>query len=100
MMQKCEIKKEYVCKVVGRFPSGITECHEPIHVASFKLTLNTVHPDGKACSTIFELAQYDPVTDTSIVYARPVTGRTHQICSGSDTRSRTTPCTATRRSGG
>ncbi|KAF9019828.1 hypothetical protein BGZ52_003071, partial [Haplosporangium bisporale] len=79
MMQKCEIKKEYVCKVVGRFPSGITECHEPIHVASFKLTLNTVHPDGKACSTIFELAQYDPVTDTSIVYARPVTGRTHQI---------------------
>lgn len=59
--------------------SGITECHEPIHVASFKLTLNTVHPDGKACSTIFELARYDPATDTSIVYARPVTGRTHQI---------------------
>ncbi|KAG0037165.1 hypothetical protein BGZ82_003010 [Podila clonocystis] len=79
MMQKCEIKKEYVCKVIGRFPSGITECHEPIHVASFKLTLNTVHPDGKACSTIFELARYDPDTDTSIVYARPVTGRTHQI---------------------
>ncbi|KAG0087728.1 hypothetical protein BGZ93_010764, partial [Podila epicladia] len=79
MMQKCEINKEYVCKVVGHFPSGITECHEPIHVASFKLTLNTVHPDGKACSTIFELARYDPVTDTSIVYARPVTGRTHQI---------------------
>ncbi|KAF9332590.1 hypothetical protein BG006_004544 [Podila minutissima] len=79
MMQKCEINKEYVCKVVGRFPSGITECHEPIHVASFKLTLNTVHPDGKACSTIFELARYDPATDTSIVYARPVTGRTHQI---------------------
>ncbi|KAG0333322.1 hypothetical protein BG000_009256, partial [Podila horticola] len=79
MMQKCEIKKEYVCKVVGRFPSGITECHEPIHVASFKLTLNTVHPDGKACSTVFELARYDPVTNTSIVYARPVTGRTHQI---------------------
>ncbi|KAG0339646.1 hypothetical protein BG004_006722 [Podila humilis] len=79
LMQKCEIKKEYVCKVVGHFPSGITECHEPIHVASFKLTLNTVHPDGKACSTIFELVRYDPVSDTSIVYARPVTGRTHQI---------------------
>ncbi|KAF9415517.1 hypothetical protein BGZ94_000073, partial [Podila epigama] len=79
MMQKCEIKKEYVCKVAGRFPSGITECHEPIHVASFKLTLNTVHPDGKACSTIFELARYDAASDTSIVYARPVTGRTHQI---------------------
>ncbi|KAG0051269.1 hypothetical protein BGZ83_003903 [Gryganskiella cystojenkinii] len=79
MMQKCEIKKEYVCKVTGQFPSGITECHEPIHVASFKLTLNTVHPDGKACSTIFELLRYDPKTNTSVVLARPVTGRTHQI---------------------
>lgn len=59
--------------------SGITECHEPIHVASFKLTLNTVHPDGKACSTIFELLRYDPNTNTSIILARPVTGRTHQI---------------------
>ncbi|KAF9115706.1 hypothetical protein BGX27_006812 [Mortierella sp. AM989] len=79
MMQRCEIKKEYVCKVKGEFPSGITECHEPIHVASFKLTLNTVHPDGKACSTIFELLRYDPKSNTSIVLARPITGRTHQI---------------------
>ncbi|KAF9965754.1 hypothetical protein BGZ70_004172 [Mortierella alpina] len=79
MMQRCEIKKEYVCKVQGQFPSGVTECHQPIHVASFKLTLNTVHPDGKACSTIFELLRYDPQSDTSIVLARPITGRTHQI---------------------
>ncbi|KAG0307088.1 hypothetical protein BGZ98_001083 [Dissophora globulifera] len=79
MMQRCEIKKEYVCKVIGQFPSGITECHQPIHVASFKLTLNTVHPDGKACSTIFERLRYDPESNTSIVHARPVTGRTHQI---------------------
>ncbi|KAF9137116.1 hypothetical protein BG015_002842 [Linnemannia schmuckeri] len=79
MMQKCEIKKEYVCKVKGEFPDGVTECHQPIHVASFKLTLNTVQPDGKACSTIFERLRYDPESDTSIVLARPVTGRTHQI---------------------
>ncbi|KAF9092411.1 hypothetical protein BGX23_004338 [Mortierella sp. AD031] len=78
MMQRCEIKKEYVCKVKGEFPRT-TECHEPIHVASFKLTLNTVHPDGKACSTIFQRLRYDPETDTSIVLARPITGRTHQI---------------------
>lgn len=48
-------------------------------MASFKLTLNTVHPEGKACSTIFELLRYDPRTNTSVVLARPVTGRTHQI---------------------
>jgi len=48
-------------------------------VASFKLTLNTVHPEGKACSTVFELLRYDPKTNTSVVLARPVTGRTHQI---------------------
>ncbi|KAF9929941.1 hypothetical protein FBU30_001100 [Linnemannia zychae] len=79
MMQKCEIKKEYVCMVKGEFPSGVTECHQPIHVASFKLTLNTVHPDGKPCSTIFERLRYDAESNTSIVLARPVTGRTHQI---------------------
>ncbi|KAF9362804.1 hypothetical protein BGX34_005461 [Mortierella sp. NVP85] len=79
MMQKCEIKKEYICKVKGQFPSGVTECHEPIHVASFKLTLNTVHPDGKPCSTIFQRLRYDPESDTSIVLAQPKTGRTHQI---------------------
>lgn len=45
----------------------------------FMSTLNTVHPDGKACSTIFELLRYDPKTNTSVVLARPVTGRTHQI---------------------
>lgn len=27
MMQKCEIKKEYVCKVVGRFPRYTTPPH-------------------------------------------------------------------------
>lgn len=48
-------------------------------MASFKLTLNTVQPDGKACSTIFERLRYEPESNTSIVLARPVTGRTHQI---------------------
>ncbi|KAF9582627.1 hypothetical protein BGW38_010956 [Lunasporangiospora selenospora] len=79
MLQKCQIKKEYVCKVKGLFPSGVIECHQPIHVACFKLTLNTVHPDGKACSTTFERLHYDADSNTSIVLAKPVTGRTHQI---------------------
>lgn len=35
MMQKCEIKKEYVCKVVGRFPRYDDICPETMqHVVS------------------------------------------------------------------
>ncbi|KAG0260382.1 hypothetical protein DFQ27_003574 [Actinomortierella ambigua] len=79
MMRQCEIHKQYICKVRGEFPSGVTECHESIKVACFKLTLSVVHPEGKQCSTIFERLQYDKETNTSIVLAKPITGRTHQI---------------------
>ncbi|KAF9968984.1 hypothetical protein BGZ73_008921 [Actinomortierella ambigua] len=79
MMRQCEIHKQYICKVRGEFPSGVTECHEPIKIACFKLTLSVVHAEGKQCSTIFERLQYDEETNTSIVLAKPVTGRTHQI---------------------
>ncbi|KAG0225722.1 hypothetical protein BGW42_004122 [Actinomortierella wolfii] len=79
MMRQCVIHKQYVCKVKGEFPSGVTECHQPIKIACFKLTLSVVHPEGKPCSTVFERLQYDPQTNTSVVLAKPITGRTHQI---------------------
>ncbi|CAD6969116.1 unnamed protein product [Tilletia controversa] len=31
------------------------------------------------CQTIFKRISYDPDSDTSVVYCRPITGRTHQI---------------------
>ncbi|KAG0226302.1 hypothetical protein BGW41_004233 [Actinomortierella wolfii] len=79
MMRQCVIHKQYVCKVKGEFPSGVTECHQPIKIACFKLTLSVVHSEGKPCSTVFERLQYDPQTNTSVVLAKPITGRTHQI---------------------
>lgn len=35
--------------------------------------------NGKACQTIFKLLKYDEVENRSLVYCRPITGRTHQI---------------------
>ncbi|CAG8541005.1 14406_t:CDS:2, partial [Acaulospora morrowiae] len=56
LMQNREIRKEYVCRVLGEFPIGEVKCDQPIKTVSHKLALNLVHPDGK-----------------------PLTGRTHQI---------------------
>ena len=39
-----------------------------------------MHPNGKfASKTVFFGVQYDEASDTSLVLARPITGRTHQI---------------------
>eukprot|EP00041_Stephanoeca_diplocostata_P033934 m.1136750 g.1136750 ORF g.1136750 m.1136750 type:complete len:331 (+) comp24433_c0_seq10:152-1144(+) len=47
------IKKTYLCKVRGVFPTERTECHAPIKTISYKLGVCTVDPAGKECSTVF-----------------------------------------------
>ncbi|XP_048253623.1 uncharacterized protein C18B11.02c-like isoform X2 [Haliotis rufescens] len=74
---KREVQKEYVCRVVGKFPDGKIECREPIGVISQKLGLFRVRPDGKACHTTFERLSYNGTS--SVVRCQPHTGRTHQI---------------------
>ncbi|KAL1919482.1 uncharacterized protein VTP21DRAFT_2175 [Calcarisporiella thermophila] len=78
-MQERTIRKEYLCRVQGRFPKGDVECSEPILTVSHKLGLNTVHPEGKPCKTLFRLISYSPASNTSLVHCKPLTGRTHQI---------------------
>ncbi|ODQ55876.1 pseudouridine synthase [Saitoella complicata NRRL Y-17804] len=73
------IKKEYVCKVYGEFPDGEIVCDQPILTVSAKLSLNRVKPDGRDSKTIFQRLRYDPATNMSIVHAKPLSGRTHQI---------------------
>jgi len=41
--------------------------------------VNAVHPDGKPSKTVFHLRGYDKETNTSVVFCKPLTGRTHQI---------------------
>ncbi|CAG8595912.1 13674_t:CDS:2 [Ambispora leptoticha] len=76
-MRDKTIRKEYICRVVGKFPDGEIICDKPIRVISQKLGLNMVHPDGKSCTTVFERISYNG--RTSVVRCKPLTGRTHQI---------------------
>ncbi|TKA78354.1 hypothetical protein B0A49_01236 [Cryomyces minteri] len=101
------VKKEYVARVIGRFPDGEVVCEQPILQISPKLGLNRVRANGKEARTVFKrLAYYPPppkefsngdvmsdkvqtqINDGmdwkrkegySIVRCMPLTGRTHQL---------------------
>ncbi|KAH7121942.1 pseudouridine synthase [Dactylonectria estremocensis] len=102
------VRKEYLARVMGKFPDGEIVCDQPILQISPKLGLNRVRANGKTARTVFKrLAYYPPrgdpagdkdgcpktpeeLTDEkhrpwatkrgySIVRCLPVTGRTHQL---------------------
>ncbi|KAJ3354509.1 hypothetical protein HDU83_005211 [Entophlyctis luteolus] len=78
-LAKRNVSKTYLARVLGRFPNELITCSEPILVASSKLGVNIVNPDGRPSETEFEFRSYSEVTNTSVVVCRPKTGRTHQI---------------------
>ena len=73
------VNKAYVCRVRGKFPDGEVVCKEPILSIDRQSGVNIVHPKGKSCETIFVRLSYDAQDDSSVVFCRPITGRTHQI---------------------
>lgn len=93
------VRKEYIARVMGKFPDGEVVCDQPILAISPKLGLNRVRANGKEARTVFKrLAYYPPPggeTETdepevqgkpwakkkgySVVRCMPVTGRTHQL---------------------
>jgi tRNA pseudouridine synthase 9 len=57
------VRKEYVARVIGRFPDGEVVCDQPILQISPKLGLNRVRANGKAARTVFKrLAYYPPAS--------------------------------------
>lgn len=77
-MRDREVKKQYVCRVEGKFPESL-ECVEPIEVVSYKIGVCKVSPKGKQCRTSFQLIGYNEKVNTSIVICTPYSGRMHQI---------------------
>ena len=103
------VRKEYVARVVGKFPDGEVVCEQPIRLISPRLGLNRVRADGKDARTVFRRLAYFPpgrkdvddsktavdspdakpelpagmawkgLEGSSIVRCFPLTGRTHQI---------------------
>ena len=51
----------------------------PIALLNPRIGLHTVHPAGKPASTTVRVLAYHAGSDTSLVQAVPLTGRTHQI---------------------
>ena len=100
-IQARTVRKEYVARVIGKFPDGEVICDQPILQISPKLGLNRIRANGRSARTVFRrLAYYGPAqaaedrrgaTDDpdgrpwtrqqgySVVRCLPVTGRTHQI---------------------
>lgn len=72
-----EVKKHYVCRVIGEFPEGETTVSQPLARIQGKIGLTAVDPKGKQSVTVFRRLSYNG--RTSVVDCRPITGRTHQI---------------------
>ncbi|KAL5628837.1 hypothetical protein BROUX41_002228 [Berkeleyomyces rouxiae] len=55
------VRKEYIARVIGKFPDGEVVCDQPILQISPKLGLNRVRATGKVARTVFKrLAYYGP----------------------------------------
>ncbi|KAK5109309.1 hypothetical protein LTR62_007183 [Meristemomyces frigidus] len=84
------VRKEYVARVRGEFPTEDVVCDQPILQISPKLGLNRVRANGKEAKTVFRRLAYYPQQPVSlsgaapgagysIVRCLPLTGRTHQL---------------------
>jgi len=105
LMRNREIHKEYLARVIGRFPPygcrptpghcaspfetpyslwhrcrGQVKCDAPVGMSDFKSGIGSVGGlDGKESVTLFEAMHYDAESNTSIVRCLPQSGRRHQI---------------------
>ncbi|KAI0076377.1 tRNA-pseudouridine synthase [Panus rudis PR-1116 ss-1] len=73
------VRKEYIARVLGKFPEDEITCEEPLLTVDRQMGLNIVHPEGKPAKTVFKRLHYDENTDTSVIHCRPFTGRSHQL---------------------
>ena len=81
------VKKAYYCRVRGDFDESTNYCDLPITCLNrnkgiygcVKGEVNIGEDEPKSAYTTFEKQFYEEKSNTSVVIARPKTGRTHQI---------------------
>ena len=73
------VKKSYLALVLGSWPRRLKCISEPLMKNSLRSgeRMVRVHPDGKESITKFRIIK--KFTNETLIEARPVTGRTHQI---------------------
>ncbi|KAL4968362.1 pseudouridine synthase family protein [Aspergillus stella-maris] len=76
------VQKEYVARVKGYFPDGVTVVDQPIMSVSPKVGLNRVRATGKEARTKFRRLAYYPPPQTT---ATPPSEKTEQDANGNGT---------------
>lgn len=74
-----EIKKTYTALVAGHWPKSLIKIDAPLHKNQLQSgeRIVRVQTEGKSSLTEFSVQHY--YTETTLVAAMPITGRTHQI---------------------
>lgn len=73
-----EVTKQYIAKVVGKFPIKEVVVEKAVYTYDPRVSLNVVdEKKGKEAKTVFKRLSFDG--ENSIVLCKPYTGRTHQI---------------------
>jgi 23S rRNA pseudouridine955/2504/2580 synthase len=78
-LREGRLEKRYLALVRGRWSGGSRRIEDPLrrnHLSSGERVVR-VHPEGKASATVLRPLSVGPVA--SLLEARPLTGRTHQI---------------------
>lgn len=82
LMQEKHIKKSYIAIVEGHLRDEV-QVNAPIltnHKSGIDLSIKSrINAKGKDSSTILTPIKYDSTTDSTLIRAIPLTGRTHQI---------------------
>lgn len=79
LMKNNQTEKWYVARVAGNFKWETTEVDMGISAVCRKEGIYTTDEQGKPSRTVFYKKFFDQSTQQSVVYCRPITGRTHQI---------------------
>ncbi|MES2141643.1 MAG: 23S rRNA pseudouridine(955/2504/2580) synthase RluC [Pseudomonadota bacterium] len=79
LLRSGAIKKTYLALVVGHWPKSLQKIDVPLYKNQLQSgeRIVQVHQAGKICLTEFRPIDY--FSDTTLVEAMPITGRTHQI---------------------